>query len=111
MKPPHRNECAGRGSRLQLTAVKELQKLRDVGSLNVENIDPAQMLAIHREIVLVRLNCVFGDSFLNAKVLKESLSPLFVSHERCLKVHVAAGFTPVFKSSNTGVKPAATCSA
>src|SRR5204863_7638035 len=71
VKPPHRNECARRGSRLQLTAVKELQKLRDVGSLNVENIDPAQMLAIHREIVLIRLNRVFGDSLLNAKVLKE----------------------------------------
>ena len=80
MKAANGGKGARRRTRFELTGIKELQELRNIGGLRFEKIDSAQMLAIHREVVLIGFDGVVRESLLDSKVLKKSIDPLLISH-------------------------------
>src|SRR5262249_46628659 len=67
-------------SGLQFARIEELEKARYVRRLRRNDVNFAEMLAIHGEVMLVGLDGVFRDTFLDSNVLEKSLDPVLITH-------------------------------
>src|SRR5687767_9874921 len=91
------NGCnrACRGTRLEPSSVKKLEKPGNVCGLDAQQAGRTQMQAIHVEIVLVSLQRIVCDALLDPHVLKKLFRPLLVRH-RLLLVRRPAAFVHDF---------------